>query len=176
MNTIVMHCSRTNQVAKYICFEILQIYFKTCIFLYSTLTIDYTIWIFHYFFIFCFALPPQNKDLFCVLQRHLWSRFEIIIFFLPYIFSSSDFEEIFFTLEIYCREKIFKLVNVMCRLCIMCTDADRGTWIKLTLIWFDCLTCPTCTINMYLLLKQARHSTALLPPFKNPVANGTVGG
>ena len=30
----------------------------------------------------------------------------------------------------------------------MCTDADRGTWIKLTLIWFDCLTCPTCTINM----------------------------
>ena len=41
--TIVMHCSRTNQVAKYVCFEILQIYFKTCIFLYSTLTIDYTI-------------------------------------------------------------------------------------------------------------------------------------
>ena len=34
----------------------------------------------------------------------------------------------------------------------------------------------TITINMYLLLKQARHSTALLPPFKNPVANGTVGG
>jgi len=30
--------------------------------------------------------------------------------------------------------------------------------------------------NMYLLLKQARHSTALLLPFKNPVANGTVGG
>ena len=27
-------------------------------------------------------------------------------------------------------------------------DADRGTWIKLTLIWFDCLTCPTCTINI----------------------------
>ena len=31
---------------------------------------------------------------------------------------------------------------------IMYTDADCGTWIKLTLIWFDCLTCPTCTINI----------------------------
>ena len=53
---------------------------------------------------------------------------------------------------------------------IMCTEADCGTWIKLTLIWFetslvhsgssrsknlfrlliwfDCPTCPTCPINM----------------------------
>ena len=50
----------------------------------------------------------------------------------------------------------------MCRLCIMCTDADRGTWIKLTLIWFDCLTCPTCTINMLMQAINNKHFEPVL--------------
>ena len=117
VNTLITHCSRTNQVAKYICFEILQIYFKTCIFLYSTLTVDNTIWIFHYFVIFCFAFT-RWRFILCITTPSMITFWDYIRF-LPYIFSSSDFEEIFFTLEIYCREKIFKLVNIMCRLCIM---------------------------------------------------------